>query len=89
MVYTVLQTASRGGALALVVAALACLWQLGVKQRRLYLFLLIPIAGIVVWLYSGDTLRARFEETETEKSASSRITDSNCARCMTVSTNVD
>lgn len=63
MVYAVLLTASRGGAIALVVVALVCLWQLGVKSRRFYLLLLVPVAMIVIWLYGGNSLRERFEQT--------------------------
>ena len=63
MIYVVFLTASRGGAIALVVGALVCLWQLGVKGRRSYLLLLVPVALIVIWLYSGNTLRERFEQT--------------------------
>jgi len=63
MVYAVFLTASRGGAIALVVVALVCLWQLGVKSRRFYLLLLVPVAMIVILLYGGNSLRERFEQT--------------------------
>jgi O-antigen ligase len=62
MVYAVFLTASRGGAIALVVVALVCLWQLG-KSRRFYLLLLVPVAMIVLLLYGGNSLRERFEQT--------------------------
>jgi O-antigen ligase len=62
MIYVVFLTASRGGAIALLVVALACLWQLGVKSRRIYLLLFIPVALVVFWLYTGSTLRGRFEQ---------------------------
>lgn len=63
MVYAVFLTASRGGAIALVVVALVCLWQLGVKSRRFYLLLLVPVAMLVILLYGGNSLRERFEQT--------------------------
>lgn len=63
MIYAVFLTASRGGAIALLVAALVCLWQLGVKSRGFYLLLLVPFAVMVIWLYSGNGLRNRFEQT--------------------------
>jgi len=48
MSYAVFLTASRGGSIALVVGAMVCLWQLGVKGRRFYLLLLVPAAMIAV-----------------------------------------
>jgi O-antigen ligase len=60
MIYAVFLTASRAGALALLAAGLVCLWQLGVKGRRFYLFLVVPIVVAVMWLYSGNALRQRF-----------------------------
>jgi O-Antigen ligase len=63
MIYAVVLTASRAGALALVVGALVCLWQIGVKSRRLYLLVLVPVALLVISLYFGTALRARFEQT--------------------------
>lgn len=66
MIYAVFLTASRAGAIALLVAGLVCLWQLGMKGRRFYLFLLVPIAVSVIWLYSGNALRERFGETDVD-----------------------
>lgn len=63
MIYTVFLTASRGGAIALGVAALVCLWQLGVKSRRFHLLLLIPAAALVLWLYGGNAVSKRFDQT--------------------------
>jgi O-antigen ligase len=40
-----------------------CLWHLGVKSRRFYLFLLVPVAVILIWLVGGNALRERFEQT--------------------------
>jgi hypothetical protein len=75
MTFAVFQTASRSGAIALVVAALVCLWQLGVKQRRFYLLLLLPVAAIVIWLHGGNALRERFEETNLDSSANNRVSE--------------
>jgi O-antigen ligase len=72
MIYGVALTASRGGAIALVVVALVCLWQLGVKSRRFYLLLLVPAAVIVIWLYSGNALRERFAQTDMDPATSSQ-----------------
>ena len=63
MIYAVFQTASRAGAIALVVVALICFWQIGVKSRHAYVLLLVPVALIVIWVYAGNGLRERFEET--------------------------
>ena len=75
MIYAVFLTASRGGAIALVVAALVCLWQLGVKGRRSYLLLLVPAAVIAIWLASGNALRQRFEQTNISSSTSQPDTE--------------
>ena len=75
MTYAVILTASRGGAIALVVAVLVCLWQLGVKSRRLYLLLLVPASGIAIWLYSANTLQERFDQTEVDAITQSRTTE--------------
>jgi putative inorganic carbon (HCO3(-)) transporter len=75
MIYAVVLTASRGGAIALILAALMCLWQLGVKSRRFYLLLLIPVSATVFWLYGGDTLRERFEHTDIDATPTNRGTE--------------
>jgi putative inorganic carbon (HCO3(-)) transporter len=62
MIYAVFLTASRAGAIALGVAALVCVWNLGVKSRRRYLLVLVPVAVIAFWLYGGASLRARVEQ---------------------------
>jgi O-antigen ligase len=72
MVYAVFLTASRGGAIALVVVTLVCLWQLGVKSRRFYLLLLVPIAVMVIGLYGGNSLRERLEQTHLEPATDNR-----------------
>jgi putative inorganic carbon (hco3(-)) transporter len=75
MVYAVMLTASRGGAIALVVAALVCLWQLGVKSRRYYLLLLVPAAVLVFWLYSGNALQERFGQTSVASGSNRQATE--------------
>jgi O-antigen ligase len=75
MVYAVILTASRGGAIALGVAALVCLWQLSVKTRRLYLLLLIPFAAIAFWLFSGNILHERFDQTAVDSTTNRSSTE--------------
>jgi O-antigen ligase len=75
MIYVVFQTASRGGAIALVVVALIFLWQIGVKNRRFYLLLLVPAAAIVFWQYSGNALQGRLEQTNSSPTQNSQRTE--------------
>jgi len=74
MIYAVALTASRAGAIALAVAAVVCLWRLGVGSRRFYLLLLVPVALIAFWLLSGNVLRERFNQTSIESSPSGQAT---------------
>jgi len=73
MIYAVFLTASRSGFIALLVVTAVCLWELGIRSRHSYLLLLVPVALTVIWIYGGDALRSRFEEsdsrTETYESA--------------------
>lgn len=75
MIYAVFLTASRGGAVALCVATIVCLWQLGIKGQRFYLLLLVPCAVIALWLYGGDALRERFEHTSIDPVTGNRGTE--------------
>ena len=75
MIYAVFLTASRGGAIALGVASLACLWQLGVKARRFYLLLLVPAAAVVFWFYAGSKLEQRFQQTDVDLARNSQGTE--------------
>ena len=75
MIYTVFLSASRAGALALVIVALICLWQFGVKGRRFYLVLLVPIAMIVLWLHGGHSLRERIGQTSLDPTTNSQKTE--------------
>ena len=79
MIYAVALTASRAGAIALTVAGLACLWQLGVKGRRLYLILLVPVAVIAIWLSSGKALQQRFEQTEIDPARNQHSTEASAS----------
>ena len=79
MVYAVFQTASRGGAIALVVVALVCLWQLGVKSRRFYLLFLVPVVVIVLLLFSGNGLRERFDQTYVNPSTNNNSTEASAS----------
>ena len=79
MVYAVFLTASRGGAIALVVVALVCLWQLGVKGRRFYLLLLVPVVVIGLWLYGGNALRERFEQTNVDSATNNPSTEASAS----------
>jgi putative inorganic carbon (hco3(-)) transporter len=75
MVYAVFLTASRGGTIALVVATLVCLWHFGVKNRR-YMLLLLPIAMIGVWMFSGNSLRQRFDRMTVDPATNDQNADS-------------
>jgi putative inorganic carbon (hco3(-)) transporter len=75
MIFAVFLTASRGGAIALVVVALVCVWQLGVKSRRFYLLLLVPVAVIVIWLDAGNALRERIEQTNINPATNNHSTE--------------
>jgi putative inorganic carbon (HCO3(-)) transporter len=70
MIYAVLLTASRGGAIALGVAALVCLWHLAVRGKRRYLLLVVPIAVVLLVVYSGAALQQRFGETNIDPGTS-------------------
>lgn len=69
MVYGVFLTASRGGALALLAAAVVCLWQLGIRGRRGYLIPIAAVVGIAFWVSTGGSLRQRFDNTLTGSQA--------------------
>ena len=73
MIYAVFLTASRTGAIALAVAGLMCVWNLGVKRQRMSLILLIPLAVVVFGLHAGSQLRVRFEQGSADASSQSRL----------------
>jgi O-antigen ligase len=73
MILAVFLTASRAGAIALAVAALMCVWKLGVGRRRIALVVLIPLATMVFWLHAGDLLRFRLEQGNSDASSQGRL----------------
>jgi O-antigen ligase len=75
MTYAVVLTASRAGALAFAVAAIVCIWQLGVKGRRFYILFLVPAAALIFWLYAGSTLESRFEATNTDSTTNKEVAE--------------
>jgi len=75
MIYAVFLTASRGGAIALVIAAMVCLWQVGFRDRRFYLFLLVPVAVLGILVYGGNSLKQRFEQTKIDSETNRRDTE--------------
>jgi hypothetical protein len=79
MIYSVALTASRGGALALGVASLVCLWQLGVRGRRFYLILLVPVAVVGFWIVAGTNLQNRFTQTSTDITVVNRSTEASAS----------
>jgi putative inorganic carbon (hco3(-)) transporter len=79
MIYTVLLTASRAGALALAVVVLICLWQFGVKSGRAYLLLFVPLAVIAIGLHSSQSLRERFTQTSVDSSNPGQTTSASAS----------
>lgn len=63
MIYAVFLTASRSGLLALVLSGVVCLWDLGVKGRRLYLVLLAFVVGLGFFVFFGQQVRQRLTNT--------------------------
>lgn len=80
MIYAVLLTASRGGAIALMVAALVCLWKLAVKDHRYYLLFLLPLSITCIWIYAGSALRGRFEQMSMSPAANNQTEASGSAQ---------
>ena len=63
MAYAVFLTGSRGGFIALTISTVVCLWHVAIRGRRRYLLVLVPLAGVIFWLHSGDMLIKRFNGT--------------------------
>ncbi|MGH9355669.1 MAG: O-antigen ligase family protein [Terriglobia bacterium] len=63
MSYTVLLTASRGGFIALAVAAGICLWEYGIKARRLALILAAALAAVAIFAVAGTKMQDRLSGT--------------------------
>lgn len=63
MTYVVFRTGSRSGLIALAVAGMWCIWDFGIKGRRLYLPILALIIAGAGFAIAGGTLVHRFSET--------------------------
>lgn len=63
MTYGVFLTASRAGFLALVIVALMCLWEFGVKGRRAYLIPLAFVALVMILAFAGKNTTQRLSDT--------------------------
>ncbi len=63
MCLTVFKTGSRAGFLALAVAAGICLWEYGIKGRRIALVLLTIAAAMVIFLVAGTKVKDRLAGT--------------------------
>ena len=63
MAYAVLVTGSRGGFLALVVAAAISLWEFGIRGRRPYLLGFALLASLILWQYAGGMVIGRLKGT--------------------------
>jgi O-antigen ligase len=61
MLAAVLLTYSRSGLLALVLAALVCLWEFGIKGRRFHLLLLAGVALVLMAAFHPEHTVARLE----------------------------
>ncbi len=72
MTFAVLLTASRAGALALVVAALVYLWRLGIGGRGFHLLLLVPLVLVLSWMVAGKSLEQRLEKTNIDAASGGR-----------------
>jgi O-antigen ligase len=67
MAYVVFLTGSRGGFIALMITAVVCLWHFAIRGRRRYILVLVPLAGIIFWLSSGDMVSKRLNGTFNQK----------------------
>ena len=63
MLYAVFLTGSRGGFLALVVAAGVSLWEFAIRGRRRYLLAFAALTGLVLLVSAGGTLVGRLKGT--------------------------
>jgi O-antigen ligase len=67
MASVVFLTGSRGGFIALMITAVVCLWHFAIRGRRRYILVLVPLAGVIFWLSSGDMLSKRLNGTFNQK----------------------
>ena len=63
MTYAVLRTGSRGGFLALAVAAVVCLWEFAIRGRRPFLIGFAVLAGLILWQSAGGMVMGRLRAT--------------------------
>ncbi len=63
MIYTVLQTGSRGGLICFMVATAASLWEFSIRGRRRYLLVIVPLATIIFLALAGGSVSRRFQST--------------------------
>lgn len=63
MTYGVFLTASRAGFLALLIVALICLWEFGVKGGRSYLIPLTVVAVVLMIVLAGKNTTQRLSDT--------------------------
>ena len=76
MLYAVFLTGSRGGFLALVVAAVVSLWEFAIRGRRHYLLALAALAGLVLLLSAGGMVIGRLKGTFNVKEDTAAAYDS-------------
>jgi O-antigen ligase len=76
MLYAVFLTGSRGGFLALVIAAAVFLWEFAIRGRRRYLLALAGLAGSLLFLFAGARLVGRLKGTFNVKDATSEAYES-------------
>lgn len=73
MIFAIFRTGSRAGFIALVIAGLFCMWDFGIKGRRLYLPVLAVVVLTVAFALAGSEvtqrLSATFSTSNTQESA--------------------
>lgn len=80
MTYAIFRTGSRSGLIALVVAGLWCMWDFGIKGRRLYLPVLAVVIGVGAFLLAGKDVTQRLSATFSSSSAQQSAYGSTLAR---------
>jgi len=63
LVYGTMLTGSRGGLLALVAGGAVCLWEFGIRRKRLGLVVGVGGVALLLMLFSADTVMDRFHAT--------------------------
>jgi O-antigen ligase len=67
LVYDIMLTGSRAGLLALVVGGGVCLWEFGVRRRRVALTMVAGGAGLLLMFFAGGIVKDRFEAMFTDQ----------------------